>query len=170
MRSIGYFASSGSSILVPNIVGQTTSAASTTLSSVGLVLGSSTGTTTSGATSENNGKIASQSVAAGTYTNYGTTITYTTYSYTAPCVPSWSCGGCNGCTQTCSDGCGNVSYPDCSSNVQIDYSETVSGANSTTCFYSTVTTYQNSCSGAITYVYGSTSRARACPSCPCETV
>lgn len=87
MRSIGYFASSGSSVLVPSIVGLSTGAASSALSAVGLVLGSSTGSTSSGASSENNGNIASQSIAAGTYVDYGTTITYTTYAYSPPSYP-----------------------------------------------------------------------------------
>lgn len=89
MRSIGYFASSGSSVLVPNIVDLSTGAASSALSAVGLVLGSSTGSTSSGATSENNGNIASQSVAAGSYVDTGTTITYTTYAYSPPSYPPY---------------------------------------------------------------------------------
>ncbi len=90
MRSIGYIASSGSLVLVPSIVNITTSAASTALSAVGLILGSSTGSTTSGATSGNNGQIASQSISSGSYVDYGTTITYTTYNYIAPTFPpSW---------------------------------------------------------------------------------
>ncbi len=84
MRSIGYFASSGSGVLVPNIVDLSTSAASSALSAVGLTLGSSTGSTSSGANSGNNGNIASQSVASGTYVDYGTVVNYTTYSYTPP--------------------------------------------------------------------------------------
>jgi hypothetical protein len=85
--SIGFLAASGSRVLVPNIVGLTTSAASSALSAVGLVLGSSTGSTTSGANSGNNGYVASQSVSSGSYVNFGTTITYTTYSYTEPPPP-----------------------------------------------------------------------------------
>lgn len=91
MRSIGYFASSGSSVLVPNIVDLSTGAASSALSAVGLILGSSTGSTSSGATSQNNGNIASQSVSAGSYIDYGSTITYTTYAYSPPpSPPSWT--------------------------------------------------------------------------------
>lgn len=74
-------------ILVPSIINITTSAASSALSSVGLVLGSTTGSTTSGATSGNNGYVATQSVASGSYVDYGTTITYTTYNYIAPTFP-----------------------------------------------------------------------------------
>ncbi len=91
MRSIGYVASSGSRVLVPSIVDLSTSAASSALSAVGLVLGSSTGSTGSGANSGNNGYVASQSVSSGTYVDYGTTVDYTTYSYSPPpSPPSWT--------------------------------------------------------------------------------
>lgn len=89
LGSIG-FLSGGSRVLVPNIVGLSTSAATTALSNVGLTLGSSTGSTSSGASSENNGYVASQSVASGADVDRGSTVTYTTYSYTAPVSPpSW---------------------------------------------------------------------------------
>lgn len=125
MRSIGYFASSGSRVQVPNIVDLSTSAASSALSAVGLVLGSSTGSISSGATSENNGKVATQSVASGSYVDYGTTITYTTYSYSPPsCTPGWqftSYGAwsdwstCSGGTQSRSRAVnGYYLYSDCS--------------------------------------------------------
>jgi hypothetical protein len=90
LRSIGYVASSGSRVIVPNIVDLSTSAASSALSTAGLVLGTSTGSTSSGATSENNGYVASQSVASGADVERGTTVNYTTYSYTPPVSPpSW---------------------------------------------------------------------------------
>jgi hypothetical protein len=81
------FLSGGSRVIVPNIIGLSTSAASAALSNVGLVLGSSTGSTSSGATSENNGYVASQSVSAGSDLDRTSTITYTTYSYTPPVSP-----------------------------------------------------------------------------------
>jgi hypothetical protein len=85
------FLSGGSRVIVPNIVGLSTSAATTALSNVGLVLGSSTGSTSSGASSENNGFVATQSVASGADLDRTSTITYTTYSYTAPVSPpSWT--------------------------------------------------------------------------------
>lgn len=84
------FLSGGSRVIVPNIVGLSTSAASTALSNVGLVLGSSTGSTSSGANSGNDGYVATQSVASGADLDRTSTITYTTYSYTAPSnPPSW---------------------------------------------------------------------------------
>lgn len=84
------FLSGGSRVIVPNIVGLSTSAASTALSAVGLTLGSSTGSTSSGANSGNDGYVASQSVSSGSDVDRGSTITYTTYSYTAPVSPpSW---------------------------------------------------------------------------------
>jgi hypothetical protein len=83
------FLSGGSRVIVPNIVGLSTSAASTALSNVGLVLGSSTGSTSTGATSGNNGYVASQSIS--TDADRGDTITYTTYSYSPPDLPlSWA--------------------------------------------------------------------------------
>lgn len=85
------FLSGGSRVIVPNIIGLSTSAASTALSNVGLVLGSSTGSTSSGASSENNGYVATQSVSSGSDLDRTSTITYTTYSYTAPVSPpSWT--------------------------------------------------------------------------------
>jgi hypothetical protein len=90
LGSIG-FLSGGSRVIVPNIVGISTSAATTALSNVGLTLGSSTGSTGTGATSENNGYVASQSVASGADADRETTITYTTYSYTPSSnPPSWT--------------------------------------------------------------------------------
>ena len=127
---LGYYGVT-SSVAVPNIVGKSTSQASADLAAVGLVLGSSTGSTTSGATSGNNGYIATQSQAEGTLVAPGTVITYTTYNYVPPCSPSWSCGGCNGCTQFCSDGCGNSYTADCSSVVYVaTVSEYLTGQNS----------------------------------------
>jgi hypothetical protein len=184
LRSIGYVASSGSGILVPNIVGLTTSAASSALSAVGLVLGSSTGSTSTGATSGNNGYVASQSVASGTYTDFGTTITYTTYSYTPPCSPSYSyseqvTSSCNGCTYTynliATDvTCGTGSYVaaynqtgNCTSNPQTDEIEELIGTTSTQCIIKVTKQYTNSCTGAITYSYETIYRTRACPTCEC---
>ena len=66
--------------LVPNVVGLTNSAAQAALVAAGLVLGTSTPTNT-GATSENNGKVKTQSVAAGTQVNAGSTVNVTIYNY-----------------------------------------------------------------------------------------
>ncbi len=183
---LGYYGSV-SSITVPNIVGLTTSAASSALSALGLVLGSSTGSTSSGATAENNGYVASQSIAAGSGVDAGTTITYTTYSYTPPCTPSYSyseqiTSACNGCTETynviATDiACGTGSYVyaynqtrSCESNPIIDQYEEVYSTTSTYCTIRETTVRQNSCSGAITYSYSFFDRPRECPSCPCEFV
>ena len=85
------FLSGGSRVIVPSIIGLSTSAASTALSNVGLVLGSSTGSTSSGANSGNDGYVATQSVASGADLDRTSTITYTTYSYTPPVSPpSWT--------------------------------------------------------------------------------
>lgn len=85
------FLSGGSRVIVPSIIGLSTSAASSALSAIGLVLGSSTGSTSSGANSGNDGLIASQSVSSGADVDRESTITYTTYSYTPPVSPpSWT--------------------------------------------------------------------------------
>lgn len=91
---LGYYGAT-SSVAVPNIINLSTSAASSALSAVGLVLGSSTGVTTSGANSGNNGLVASQSIASGTLVEPGTTVTYTTYNYVAPpsCTAGWTFTG-----------------------------------------------------------------------------
>lgn len=65
---------------VPNIVGLSTAAATTALSP-NFTLGTSTGTTGFGATTLNNGKIASQSITGDQL--YGSVINYTTYVYVA---------------------------------------------------------------------------------------
>lgn len=66
--------------LVPNVVGLTNSAAQAALVAAGLVLGTSTPTST-GATSQNNGKVKTQSVAAGTQVDAGSTVNVTIYNY-----------------------------------------------------------------------------------------
>lgn len=183
---LGYYGSV-SSIIVPNIVGLTTSAASTALSAVGLVLGSSTGSTSSGATPENNGYVASQSVASGASVQPGTTITYTTYSYTPPCSPSYSyseqvTSACNGCTYTynliqtdvtCGTGSSVAAYnqtSSCESNPITDQFEEVYSTSSTTCTIRETTVRQNSCTGVYTYSYRFFDRVRECPTCVCEFV
>ena len=65
---------------VPNVVGLTNSAAQAALVAAGLVLGTSTPTNT-GATSGNNGKVKTQSVAAGTQVDAGSTVNVTIYNY-----------------------------------------------------------------------------------------
>lgn len=68
---------------VPNVVGMTETAATTALTAVGLVKGTVT-TTATGATSENNGKVKTQSVAADTVVNVGTAVNLVKYAYVAP--------------------------------------------------------------------------------------
>jgi hypothetical protein len=70
--------------VMPNIVGMTQQEASTALSNAGLTGGASGNTVTQGATSQNNGKVASQSPAAGTAVNADVAVTWTIYSYVAP--------------------------------------------------------------------------------------
>lgn len=172
---------------MPNIVDLPTSAASSALSAVGLVLGSSTGSTSSGATSENNGKIATQSVASGNYVDYGTTITYTTYNYVPPCTPSYSYSeevtrACNGCDYiynlirtdtTCGTGSSTIATGqtgNCTSNTVTDEFDELLNASSTQCNYRTTTVTYNSCTQAYTYTYSYYSLARPCPTCECPAI
>jgi len=75
---------------VPNVVSLSSGTANTTIISAGFVVGTVT-TTTSGATSVNNGTVASQSPTAGTTATLGTSVSYTTYNYIAPTYPpTWS--------------------------------------------------------------------------------
>ena len=83
MGSIGYVASSWSRVIVPSIIGLSTSAANSALTSASLSVGTVT-TTTSGATSGNNGTVATQSISAGTNVERSTSISYVTYNYVEP--------------------------------------------------------------------------------------
>lgn len=179
LSSVGIVSSSRSRVIVPDISGLSSSDAVSALTAASLTAGTVT-TTTSGATSGNNGQVASQGVSAGSDLERGATVSYVTYSYT--CVPSYSYnttyGSCNGCTQpysttrtddTC--GTGTIAWSsgtiNCESNVQIDSVDEFTGATSTTCNYKNTKTYQNSCTGALTYTYSTFTRARACPTCGC---
>ena len=68
---------------VPNVVGLTESAANSALVAVGLVKGAVT-STTDGATTVNDAKVKTQSVAAGTVVNEGTAVALTLFDYVAP--------------------------------------------------------------------------------------
>ncbi len=187
MRSIGYVASSGSRVIVPNIVDLSTSAASTALTAAGLALGSSTGSTGTGATSENDGKIASQSVASGSAVDRGTVVNYTTYSYTPPCSPTYSYSeqitrACNGCDYiynliatdvTCGTGSSTIAtgqVGNCTSNTITDQFDELLNASSTECNYRETTVTYNSCTQAYTYTYNYYSLARPCPTCACPAI
>lgn len=69
---------------VPNVVGQTSAAASSAIQSAGFVPSSSP--TTVGATSVNNGKVKSQSPSAGTTQTLGITVSFDVYNYIPPQV------------------------------------------------------------------------------------
>jgi hypothetical protein len=185
LSSLGYFAAAGSTVQVPSIIGLSPSTAASTLSSVGLSLGSSTGSTTSGATSGNDGQIASQSISSGTYVAYGTTITYTTYSYVPPCVPSYGSeyisyyGACNDCVKTAywykNDlTCGTspvfvrTSEVDCSYAIPLGpVSEYLIGEDANFCYYQTEYAFENSCTHAITYEMDYWQVAKSTPSQSC---
>ena len=67
---------------VPNLIGMTLQQADDELSI--LAFSSNSQTTTVGATSGNNGKVKSQTPAAGTLLNVGDEVTFTSYNYVAP--------------------------------------------------------------------------------------
>lgn len=72
-------------VVVPNVVGKTESAANTDLVAAGLVKGAvTTADNAAGATSENDGKVKTQTPAAGTVVNTGTSVALVKYAYTAP--------------------------------------------------------------------------------------
>lgn len=69
-------------VTVPNVVGATLNAANSTLVAAGL---SQTSTTTAvGATSENDGKVKTQTPAAAAKVNTGTNVALVVYAYVAP--------------------------------------------------------------------------------------
>lgn len=80
MGSIGYVASSWSRVIVPSIIGLSASAANSALTSASLSVGTVT-TTTTGATSGNNGTVQSQSLSAGSNAERSTAVSYVTYNY-----------------------------------------------------------------------------------------
>ncbi len=83
MGSIGYVASSWSRVIVPSIIGLSSTVANSTLTSANLSVGTVT-TTTTGATSGNNGTVASQSLSAGSDAERSTSVSYVTYNYVEP--------------------------------------------------------------------------------------
>lgn len=93
LSSLG-FIGSGSRVLVPNVVGMSPGTAISTIEGVGLVAVSG-GQTSSGATSQNNGTVASQNPVVSESSKpdleRGGSVTYVTYSYTPPpsYPPQW---------------------------------------------------------------------------------
>jgi hypothetical protein len=74
---------------VPNVVGLTEAAAVGPLIAVGLVKGAvTTADNAAGATSENNGLVKTQTPAAGTTVNTGSSVALVKYAYTVPVAPS----------------------------------------------------------------------------------
>jgi hypothetical protein len=72
-------------VTIPNIVGLTASAADAALFAAGVTLRNNDGSTTEGATTQNDGKVRVQSIPAGTVINEGSaTLHYQTYHYVAP--------------------------------------------------------------------------------------
>ena len=74
-------------VTVPNLAGQSRSSAQSMIASAGLVY-SGESSTSSGATSGNNGTVSSQSPSAGSLVNPGTSVSYSYYSYVAPPAPT----------------------------------------------------------------------------------
>lgn len=67
-------------VTVPNVVGMTEAAATTALTTAGLVKGAVT-TSTAGATSENDGKVKTQTPAAAAKVNTGTTVALVLFDF-----------------------------------------------------------------------------------------
>lgn len=84
--SLGYWASSKGMVAVPDLSGLTEAEASTALSNAILSYTKTANTQTSN--SGLVGKVASQSVSAGSLTNYESVITISIYEFL--CVPTWS--------------------------------------------------------------------------------
>lgn len=71
-------------VVIPNVVGDSEADATTALTAAGLVKGTVTDADNdAGATAENDGTIKSQSPAAGTKVNTGSTVTLVKYAHTA---------------------------------------------------------------------------------------
>jgi hypothetical protein len=81
----GFWAASKGMVLVPNIVGQTTTNATNLIIAAGLL--NSGNSTTSTSNSGLNGQVASQDPAALTKVSYGSNVSYISYVYTAPPPP-----------------------------------------------------------------------------------
>lgn len=85
LGSITIYGGSKGMIAMPNLSGLTRTAAISAIESAGLVFLSSTNSTTS--TSSDDGKISSQSIAAGTLVDYESPISIGIWSYQAPAGP-----------------------------------------------------------------------------------
>jgi serine/threonine-protein kinase len=81
----GFWAASKGMVLVPNIVGQTTTNATTAIIAAGLL--NSGNSTTSTSNAGLNGQVASQDPAALTKVSYQSNVSYISYVYTAPPPP-----------------------------------------------------------------------------------
>ena len=86
MLNAGILSSSSSLVLVPDLAGLDTLQANALIQSLQFTSASST-TTATGATSSNNGLIASQSLVPNTLAERYTTLSYVTYAYVAPPPP-----------------------------------------------------------------------------------
>jgi hypothetical protein len=84
---LGFYAASKGSSVVPLLTGLGSSQAQSAITAVGLTVGSVT-TTSSGATSENNNTVATQSISAGTVVDQETTVDIVTYAY-VPVPPTF---------------------------------------------------------------------------------
>ena len=78
----------------PNVVGLTEVEATTALTDAGLVKGTvTTADNAAGATSENNGLVKTQTPAANTLVNAGSTVALVKYAYTVPVGPNYNIAG-----------------------------------------------------------------------------
>lgn len=156
IRSFGYYASSKGMVLVPSLSGLNSTQIQTSLAAVGLLLGNTTNTST-GATSENNGKFASSTPAVGTLVDYGTSVDVVLYQYTVTPSPSPGPSPSPEPTPTV------YWFTGCCDQSQLTRTSTVS-------FDEAYTSFVNSCSGTISQAQsGSYSGASNIPSLSCST-
>lgn len=90
LGNLGYYSGKGM-VLVPDLSGLYSSAAQAAIAAAGLTVGSIS-STSSGATSGNNGQVASSTPSSGTLVDYETSVSFVTYSYSPPQVdpPVWT--------------------------------------------------------------------------------
>jgi hypothetical protein len=79
----GVYDDTVANVAVPVLTGVLAATAATRLTNAGLV-GNLLATTTDGATTQNNGKVASQTPTAGTVVNVGDTVDYSLFEYVSP--------------------------------------------------------------------------------------
>ena len=181
--AIGIFGSKGMA-RVPNLSGLSGSSITSAITAAGLVA-NNTGTTTT-SNSSINGQVASQTPSASSLAEYGSTVSYTTYNYVAPCTPNWTVqtiySNCTSCVRYSNDyhqdGCGNSYFDNpqgpmsCDSGEETltDEYDVFISANQYQCYYRNTKVYTKTCTGATRYVQTDYAIDRDCPTCQCPAL